>query len=119
MDQPTMTHAVPERTPQNRPLGVFGRAPEAGPETRETHEPEAVSGPGFLPAQKLSLLHGTHQALPEMTRDIQPQRITALIGPSGCGKSTFLRCFNRINDLFPPIRYEGDVQFHGENILRP
>jgi phosphate transport system ATP-binding protein len=117
MDRPTMTHAFPERTPPNRPLGVFARAPEAAPETPETHEPEATTGPAILCAQDLSLWYGAHQALYGIRLDIQPHRITALIGPSGCGKSTLLRCFNRMNDLFPPIRYEGKVQFHGENIL--
>src|SRR5262245_50764558 len=117
MERPTMTHAVPERTPQNRPLGAFGRAPEAGPETRETHEPEAFSGPAILSAQELSLWYGTHQALHGISLDIQPQRITAIIGPSGCGKSTLLRCFNRMNDLFPPIRYQGVIDIDGENVI--
>jgi phosphate transport system ATP-binding protein len=50
---------------------------------------------------------------------IRPQMITAIIGPSGCGKSTLLRCFNRMNDLFPPVRYEGTIQFDGEEVLGP
>jgi phosphate transport system ATP-binding protein len=114
-----MAPAVPERTPRDRPPGVFGMAPESKTETRETHEPEPASGPGILCAESLSLWYGTHQALFGVSLDIQPHQITALIGPSGCGKSTLLRCFNRMNDLFPPIRYDGNVQFHGENILRP
>ncbi|HUP20014.1 MAG TPA: phosphate ABC transporter ATP-binding protein PstB, partial [Gemmatimonadota bacterium] len=43
-------------------------------------------------------------------------KIVALIGPSGCGKSTLLRCFNRMNDLVPSARVEGQVLFHGENL---
>jgi phosphate transport system ATP-binding protein len=98
---------------------VLGMAPESETETRETHEPEPESGPAILCAQSLSLWYGAHQALFGVSLDVRPHQITALIGPSGCGKSTLLRCFNRMNDLFPPIRYDGTVQFHGENILRP
>jgi len=43
--------------------------------------------------------------------------VTALIGPSGCGKTTLLRCFNRMHDLYPGNRYEGDIHFKGRNIL--
>ncbi len=43
--------------------------------------------------------------------------VTALIGPSGCGKTTLLRCFNRMHDLYPGNRYEGEILFHGRNIL--
>ena len=43
--------------------------------------------------------------------------VTALIGPSGCGKTTLLRCFNRMHDLYPGNRYDGEILFHGNNIL--
>jgi len=43
--------------------------------------------------------------------------VTALIGPSGCGKTTLLRCFNRMHDLYPKNRYEGEIVFQGKNIL--
>jgi phosphate transport system ATP-binding protein len=46
-------------------------------------------------------------------------RITALIGPSGCGKSTLLRTLNRIYDLYPGQRAEGEILFNGENVLDP
>jgi phosphate transport system ATP-binding protein len=92
--------------------------PETGAETRETREPEGKPGPAILSAEGLSLWYGAHQALFDVSLAVQPHRITALIGPSGCGKSTLLRCFNRMNDLFPPIRYQGCVRFHGEDVLR-
>ncbi|MEK7323759.1 MAG: phosphate ABC transporter ATP-binding protein PstB, partial [Chloroflexota bacterium] len=58
-------------------------------------------------------------ALKDITMDIPYRKITAIIGPSGCGKSTFLRCFNRMNDLVPGARVEGQVTFHGQNMYAP
>jgi phosphate transport system ATP-binding protein len=60
--------------------------------------------------------YGTHQALHDVSVQIRPQFVTALIGPSGCGKSTFLRALNRLNDLIPGARLEGKVELDGENI---
>ena len=54
-----------------------------------------------------------------ITIDIPRNKITALIGPSGCGKSTLLRCFNRMNDLIPGARMEGEIRFDGELISAP
>jgi len=48
---------------------------------------------------------------------VYENKITALIGPSGCGKTTLLRCFNRMHDLYPGNRYEGEIIFEGKNIL--
>ena len=50
---------------------------------------------------------------------IPRNRVVAFIGPSGCGKSTFLRCFNRMNDLIPVARIEGEVLFQGTNLYAP
>ncbi len=59
----------------------------------------------------------SHHALKDINAAIPANQITALIGPSGCGKSTFLKTLNRMNDLVPDVRIEGEVRFHGENIL--
>ena len=59
---------------------------------------------------------GVH-ALKNITLPIYKSSVTALIGPSGCGKTTLLRCFNRMHDLYPGNRYEGEVIFEGTNIL--
>ncbi|BAF69700.1 phosphate ABC transporter ATP-binding protein PstB [Nitratiruptor sp. SB155-2] len=56
-------------------------------------------------------------ALKNITLPVAKNRVTALIGPSGCGKSTLLRSLNRIHDLYPGNRYEGEVLFEGRNIL--
>ncbi len=67
-------------------------------------------------ARNLNIYYGGFQAVRAVNLKIERQKITALIGPSGCGKSTVLRAFNRMNDLIPSARTEGDVHFHGKNI---
>ncbi|MFN3567836.1 MAG: phosphate ABC transporter ATP-binding protein PstB [Caldimicrobium sp.] len=57
------------------------------------------------------------QALKNINLQILKNKVTALIGPSGCGKTTLLRCLNRIHDLYPGNRYEGEIIFDGRNIL--
>ena len=59
---------------------------------------------------------GTVQALKAINLDLADKHVTALIGPSGCGKSTFLRCFNRMHDLYPNNRYDGEILIHPDNI---
>ena len=69
--------------------------------------------------RKLNLWYGDSQALFDVDIDIIEQQVTALIGPSGCGKSTLLRCFNRMNDLIPNFRLEGEVTLDNQNIYDP
>jgi phosphate transport system ATP-binding protein len=69
----------------------------------------------------LSLFYGTKQALKDISLNIKPHHVTALIGPSGCGKSTFLRSLNRMNDLIDSVKIEGrvlidDINIYGKNI---
>ncbi|MBI5074256.1 MAG: phosphate ABC transporter ATP-binding protein PstB [Nitrospirae bacterium] len=61
---------------------------------------------------------GIH-ALKQISLPIYSNQVTALIGPSGCGKTTLLRCFNRMHDLYPGNRYEGEIYFVKDNILSP
>ncbi len=61
--------------------------------------------------------NNNNQALKGVNIDIEENTITALIGPSGCGKSTFLKTFNRMNDLIPGVRIEGEVCYDGSNIF--
>jgi phosphate transport system ATP-binding protein len=67
-------------------------------------------------ARKLSFHYGDKQALKGIDLPIHDRRVTALIGPSGCGKSTFLRCFNRMHDLYPNTRYDGTIQFYPDDV---
>lgn len=69
-----------------------------------------------LQTENLSVYYGNTLAVKNVFLDIPKNQITALIGPSGCGKSTVLRCFNRMNDLVPSARIEGNVLFHGTNL---
>ena len=67
----------------------------------------------------LSLFYDSFQALRNINMAIRRYAITALIGPSGCGKSTLLRCFNRMNDLIPTARIEGQILFENSDLYHP
>ncbi len=66
--------------------------------------------------QQLNFYYGPTKALSDISLDILPHKVTALIGPSGCGKSTFLRCLNRMNDTINGTRVEGKILLDGKNI---
>jgi len=65
--------------------------------------------------RNLSFYYSDFQALKSLNMPVHDKKVTALIGPSGCGKSTFLRCFNRMHDLYPGNRYEGDIRLYPDN----
>lgn len=67
----------------------------------------------------MSFYYGAFRAVKNITLPFEINQITAIIGPSGCGKSTVLRSLNRMNDLIPDTRIEGQVLFHGQNIYAP
>ncbi len=69
--------------------------------------------------ENLNLWYGNNQALHDINIRVHQHNISALIGPSGCGKSTFLRCINRMNDLFDQVRIEGVVSVKGKNVYDP
>ncbi|MDA0815868.1 MAG: phosphate ABC transporter ATP-binding protein PstB [Chloroflexi bacterium] len=69
-----------------------------------------------LEVRNLNVFYGKFQALRDVNVGIASRKITALIGPSGCGKSTLIRCLNRMNDLIPTFRAEGEVLFEGTNL---
>ncbi len=75
-------------------------------------------GPVFE-VRGLTVHYADFPAIRDITLDIQRQRITAIIGPSGCGKSTLIRCFNRMNDLIPAARVEGEILYHGLDLYAP
>jgi phosphate transport system ATP-binding protein len=64
----------------------------------------------------MNFYYGSVLALKNISMNIQPHRVTALIGPSGCGKSTFLRTINRMNDLIDGVRVEGEIKIDGMDI---
>ncbi len=69
-----------------------------------------------IESKNVNLFYGSFQALKGISLAIKENSVTALIGPSGCGKSTYLRLFNRMNDLIPGVRIEGDVLLDGKDI---
>ncbi len=70
-----------------------------------------------ISVNKLNFYYGTFHALKDINLQIAEKKVTAFIGPSGCGKSTLLRVFNRMYDLYPGMRAEGEIMLDGENIL--
>ncbi len=76
----------------------------------------AAFPPVRMEARHLNFYYGKSQALHDISILIREKAVTAFIGPSGCGKSTFLRCLNRMNDIIPDTRVEGDVLLDGREI---
>ena len=72
-----------------------------------------------IKADHLNFFYGAFHALQDINIRFLTNEVTALIGPSGCGKSTFLRCLNRMNDLIPVARVEGEILLDGQNIFDP
>lgn len=70
-------------------------------------------------AKDVNFYYGDFHALKNISLSIQPNEVVAFIGPSGCGKSTFLRLFNRMNDLIPGTRLEGQICIDGQDIYAP
>jgi len=67
-------------------------------------------------ARNVDVYYGDNHAIKNVSLDIDPETVTALIGPSGCGKSTFLRCINRMNDTIPSCRITGKITLDGQDI---
>jgi phosphate transport system ATP-binding protein len=77
----------------------------------------AASVEPALRVRDLDFYYGKFQGLKKVSLDIARHKVTAFIGPSGCGKSTLLRVFNRMYDLYPGQRAEGEISFNGRNVL--
>lgn len=70
-----------------------------------------------MEVKNLNFYYGSNQALKDINMPIYDRKVTALIGPSGCGKTTLLRCLNRMHDLYPANKYEGEILLDGESIF--
>ena len=79
--------------------------------------PAATGSKPKLAVRDLNFYYGGFQALKNINLDIPENKVTAFIGPSGCGKSTLLRCFNRMFELYPEQRAEGQILLDGADIL--
>jgi len=84
-----------------------------------TNQQPAQAAINALEVRNLNFYYGNFQGLKEINLDIEQGKVTAFIGPSGCGKSTLLRTLNRMYDLYPGQRAEGEINFYGQNILSP
>lgn len=73
--------------------------------------------PNKIQAKNLNFYYGNFHGLKNINLDLKEKKVTAFIGPSGCGKSTLLRTFNRMYDLYPGQRAEGEIVMDGKNIL--
>ena len=82
-------------------------------------EVDPWAGDKVFDLKDVSVSYGSSLAVNEVSMRIQKNEVTALIGPSGCGKSTLLRCLNRMNDLIPSARVEGEVLYHGQDLYGP
>ena len=80
-------------------------------------EMDGAAGAFVMETERLDVYYARFRAVKDVTLSFRDRQITALIGPSGCGKSTLLRTLNRMNDLVPAARMEGEVRFHGQNIF--
>ncbi|HEY2808284.1 MAG TPA: phosphate ABC transporter ATP-binding protein PstB [Steroidobacteraceae bacterium] len=99
-----------------KPSGRRGMSP-----VTEPHAPAAgaAAAPAVFHCQDVSMFYGAKQALKNISLDVAPRQVLALIGPSGCGKSTFLRCLNRMNDTIPGTRTTGTITLDGQDIFAP
>jgi phosphate transport system ATP-binding protein len=92
------------------------KMPTPQPNPADSVPAAAVDAPRRADVRDLSFFYGNNQALKRVSFPVLDRKVTALIGPSGCGKSTLLRCFNRMHDLYPGNRYEGEIRLQPENI---
>lgn len=107
-------------TPEDTKTAPRGQAENAGTSVpRPQTKPAAPASSHAMPAlsvKNLSVFFGKHQVLKSVSLNIEARAVTAIIGPSGCGKSTFLRSLNRMHELVPTSRVEGDIRLFGEDI---
>ena len=100
------------------PPTPFPTAPRATLAPRARARPDA-SGTPAVEVQGFRFWYGQRQTLQGLDFTIPRKAVTAIIGPSGCGKSTFLRSVNRLNDLIPGARHEGDIRVEGLSVFAP
>ena len=82
-------------------------------------EPAAANDEPIIEVEDFSFFYGSKQVLFNIGMTFETNRVTALIGPSGCGKSTLLRNINRMNDLVPDVRHQGDIRIDGTSLYDP
>jgi phosphate transport system ATP-binding protein len=101
--------ATQEPTSQPEPRAIRVAVPPQATENVKDNEVR-------IAVKDLNIYYGQKRAVRDVSMDIRANSVTAFIGPSGCGKSTILRCFDRMNDLIPGARIDGEIVLNGENI---
>jgi phosphate transport system ATP-binding protein len=81
-----------------------------------TYTDQLTTTDHILKTENVNVYYGNFLAIKGVYLDIPKNQVTAFIGPSGCGKSTLLRCYNRLNDLIPSFRIEGNISYHGSSL---
>ncbi len=109
----------PTSTEDRQPLSDLIRPHPRREATPAETPPASAAAAITLETRNLNFFYGKQQALADINLRIPSHKITAIIGPSGCGKSTLLRCFNRMNDLIPNARVEGQVLCDGADLYAP
>jgi phosphate transport system ATP-binding protein len=104
--------ALPGHHDKQAPAGM-------GPAASTAQMTEPPAPPAKISIRGLKFYYGDQMSLRDVSVPLYDRQVTAFIGPSGCGKSTLLRVLNRIYDLYPHQRAEGEVMLDGENILAP
>ncbi len=98
------------------PGTTLGKLTVQVPNRANAGERKVNEMPDKIVAQRINFYYGKTQVLRQVSLHVRQNHITALIGPSGCGKSTFLRTLNRMNDLIPGARLEGQILIDGQDI---
>ena len=121
-----MTSETPEKIGVNTVMSdesVDAPTEDHGTVATEAEAPQPVASPaatgGVIETVGMGVSYGDFKAVADVDINFEFNEISALIGPSGCGKSTVLRSLNRMNDLIPSARVEGEVRYHGENMYGP
>jgi phosphate transport system ATP-binding protein len=108
---------VPEQVTDARDLeGAAREATDSRPHPTGAPGGVATVREAIFDCHDVNVHYGDKRAVRDVNLSLAQHEITALIGPSGCGKSTFIRCLNRMNDLIPSARVDGEVVYHGENL---
>lgn len=112
-----VSEKVEERVPEEQVAGLSQQIAVSAPGISDGVDP--WSGEKVFEVKDVSVSYAGKTAVKGVSMDIQKNEITALIGPSGCGKSTLLRCLNRMNDLVPSARVDGEILYHGQDLYGP